>query len=73
PPPPRAAALIADFSRFLTSEQQDRDNRYTQLLRRCFGRQVDRAFWFLMEFQSKVRDAPPRPAPELTAKRIPGA
>ncbi|RAP41402.1 hypothetical protein BYZ73_10680 [Rhodovulum viride] len=57
--PPRSAALIADFSRFLTAEQQDRDSNYTQLLRRCFGRQVDRTFWFLMDFQSKVRDGNP--------------
>ncbi|MCE8440024.1 type 2 periplasmic-binding domain-containing protein [Rhodovulum sulfidophilum] len=57
--PPGKAALIADFSRFLTARQQDRNGEYTRRLRQCFGRQVDRSLWFLMEFQSKVRDGNP--------------
>lgn len=56
---PDAAERIADFSRFLTRHQRDAGKVYSDLLRGCFERRIDRSFWFLMEFQSKVRDGNP--------------
>lgn len=52
--PPGEGRLMAHFSRYLTRLQGE--DRYRDLLRECFGRQVDRSFWFLVEFQSNVRE-----------------
>lgn len=57
PPGGIGPVLVADFSRQLTLAQGDANGSYTRLLRSCFQRQVDRSFWSIMDFQSKVRDS----------------
>lgn len=64
--PRGSSQVVAQFSRYLTRIQGDPG--YTQLLRQCFGRQVDRSFWFLVEFQSNVREGDFLPDPKRTVQ-----
>jgi hypothetical protein len=64
--PRGSSEVVAHFSRYLTRLQGDPG--YTQLLRQCFGRQVDRSFWFLVEFQSNVREGDFLPRPDISTR-----
>lgn len=64
--PRGSSRVVAQFSRYLTRLQGEPG--YTELLRQCFGRQVDRSFWFLVEFQSNVREGDFLPEPDTSGR-----
>lgn len=54
-----AGLTVAAFSRYLVDLQSDSKKingmGYGQMLRSCFGRNVDRSIWSIIDFQSNIR------------------
>jgi len=56
---PAPGVAVAAFARYMTDLQADKvaidGAGYGDLLRRCFGRRIDRNMWFLIDLQANVR------------------